>query len=429
VKNIIEIIKEEITNLPDLSQTKIVDDSGKPLIVYRTQKNERNQTIERQSDMRGIYFSSDKDSTKIYGNITKEYYLNIKNPLILKDKEWNLSVMPIWVYNKLISKGYDGAIWLRNGIMYEIIAFYENQIIPISNNVNEEIKNISSNYLYLQRCQAGEVNDVWDFRIVNGQNGEGIYAFFAGDKPMKDYYCSKGENLHSFKIEKKHVKDLSNLNLDYWDVKNFIYNNPQYKAFVFKHAGHGIPSSKEVLITDPQIIILDNSNIITEDYNHLNYLKWKRQNVTLRGVRGNVGTPNSEDEEGNFLTAFGDVLGRGLYTAALSNKGMAKQYGKVYYVLNAIPKHPMVFNTLNDWQIWFGNTLVNDYAKQRGANYPDKRIFNAETTIEKEMQKRGYDGIIIRGREMVNFTPPNNVLYFNNEQELINYFENNIENS
>jgi hypothetical protein len=173
-------------------------------------------------------------------------------------------------------------------------------------------------------------------------------------------------------------------------------------------------------------------DIIREEYNHTNYLKWKRQNVTLRGVRGNVGTPNSEDGEGNFLTAFGDVLGRGLYTAALSNKGMAKSYGKLYYVMNAIPKHPMVFNTLNDWQIWFGNTLVGDYAKQRGANYPDKRIFNAETTIEKEMQKRGYDGIIIRGREMVNFTPPDNVMYFTNEQELMNYYEivieKNIEN-
>ena len=131
-KNVIDIIKEEINNLSDLSQTKIIDDSGKPLIVYRTQKNERNQGVERQSDMRGIYFSANRDSTKIYGDITKEYYLNIKNPLILKDKDWYLSLMPVWVYNDLISKGYDGAVWLRNGIMYEIIAFYENQIIPIS---------------------------------------------------------------------------------------------------------------------------------------------------------------------------------------------------------------------------------------------------------------------------------------------------------
>lgn len=122
--------------------------------------------------------------------------------------------------------------------------------------IKEEIENMSSSYTQLQRCQAGEVNDVWDFNVVNGQNGEGIYAFLAGDTPMKNYYCKNGENLHSFKIEKKYLKDLSKSNLDYWDVKKFIYNNPQYKAFIFKHIGHGIPNSREVLITDPQIIIM-----------------------------------------------------------------------------------------------------------------------------------------------------------------------------
>lgn len=112
-------------------------------------------------------------------------------------------------------------------------------------------------YLNLQRCQKGDVNDVWDFRIVNGQNGEGIYCFLAGDNAMKDYYCKNGENLHSFKVDTKYVADLSKKNLDYWGVKAFIYNNPQYKAFIFTHQGHGIPSSKEVLITDPEIIILN----------------------------------------------------------------------------------------------------------------------------------------------------------------------------
>ena len=122
--------------------------------------------------------------------------------------------------------------------------------------IKEEIENMSSGYLHLQRCQVGDVNDVWDFNIVNGQNGEGIYAFLAGDTGMKNYYCKNGENLHSFKIDKKYVKDLSKQKIDYWDVKKFIYNNPQYKAFIFSHSGHEIPTSKEVLITDPEIIII-----------------------------------------------------------------------------------------------------------------------------------------------------------------------------
>jgi hypothetical protein len=119
-------LKEEI----NLSQTAIVDNEGNPLIVYRSQKDERQQGVTRQSNQKGIYFSANEESTKIYGSITKKYYLNIKNPLVLKDKEWNLSLLPEYYYNFLIKKGYDGAIWLRNGEMYEIIAFYPEQVIP-----------------------------------------------------------------------------------------------------------------------------------------------------------------------------------------------------------------------------------------------------------------------------------------------------------
>jgi len=125
---LIDLLKENI----DLSQTKIVDDTGSPLVVYRSQEDDRQQGIERQSEHMGIYFSANEESTKIYGPITKSYYLNIKNPLILKDKEWNLSVLPKYYYNYLVSKGYDGAIWLRKGEMYEIIAFFPEQVIPIN---------------------------------------------------------------------------------------------------------------------------------------------------------------------------------------------------------------------------------------------------------------------------------------------------------
>ena len=45
------------------------------------------------------------------------------------------------------------------------------------------------------------------------------------------------------------------------------------------------------------------------------------------------------------------------------------------------------------------------------------------------MQKLGYDGIEIKGREMVNFTPPNDIKYFKNEQQLKNYYDAVIKNS
>lgn len=144
------------------------------------------------------------------------------------------------------------------------------------------------------------------------------------------------------------------------------------------------------------------------------YKSWKRKNVTIRGVR-EVGEENNS----------GAMLGRGLYTAALSNRELAKQYGTVYFVVGAIPKNPKVFNSLNEWEIWFYNNLVFKYSKEKGKDYPDRRDFSSETTIEDEMQKLGYDGIIIKGREMVNFNP-DDVLYFRNENELFNYYNYNI---
>ena len=71
------------------------------------------------------------------------------------------------------------------------------------------------------------------------------------------------------------------------------------------------------------------------------YLKWKRKNVTLRGIN-----KNSND--------FGGMAkyGQGLYTAFLGNKKMAREYGDVYFVVNAIPKKPKITYSVNDAEIF-----------------------------------------------------------------------------
>jgi len=157
-------------------------------------------------------------------------------------------------------------------------------------------------------------------------------------------------------------------------------------------------------------------NLIPEAYDS-QYKSWKRKNVTIRGVK-EVGEENNA----------GAMLGRGLYTAFLSNKSLAKQYGDVKFVIGAIPKNPKVFNTLNEWEIWFYNTLVYKYSKEKGNDFPDRRDFSESTTIEDEMQKLGYDGIVIKGREMVNFNP-GDVMYFSNEKQLFNYYDGFIRDS
>lgn len=185
------------------------------------------------------------------------------------------------------------------------------------------------------------------------------------------------------------------------------------KPYICHKCGHdNEPQMDEYTDPTQNISAMQIANGMMGEAGDPGYLSWKRKNVTIRGVK-------EAGEENNA----GAMLGRGLYTAFLSNKDLAKQYGQVYFVLNAIPKNPKVFNTLNEWEIWFYNTLVFKYSKEQGKEYPDKRDFNANTTIEDEMQKLGHDGIVIKGREMVNFNPPENVVYFKNEQQLINYYE------
>lgn len=155
-------------------------------------------------------------------------------------------------------------------------------------------------------------------------------------------------------------------------------------------------------------------NIVDDTLNEVRYdfLRWKRQNVTIRGVR-ELGSEN------NAGAQFGD----GLYTAFLSNRDMARKYGDVYFVVNAKPKTPKVVNNTNDAEIFFQN-IVNKWCKERGLKY-DPRAFHEETDYKTEMLKMGYDGLVIKGREMVNYNPPDNVLYFKNERELEDYYNKN----
>lgn len=151
--------------------------------------------------------------------------------------------------------------------------------------------------------------------------------------------------------------------------------------------------------------------------NSTDYNKWKRNNVSYRGIssKSELSTPNYA----------GELLGKGLYSVPASNKQMARQYGKLYILVNARPKNPKIFSSLNEAEIWIQQIIH----KISGGDFPDKRVFYEKGhTIEDEVQKLGYDGIFIKGREMVNYKPEN-VIYFENEQQLRDYYNNVIANS
>lgn len=148
-------------------------------------------------------------------------------------------------------------------------------------------------------------------------------------------------------------------------------------------------------------------NFLSENDTPFN--SWKRKNVTLRGIK-NLGQPN--EVYGSF--------GNGLYTVPLSNKSMAKQYGEIYFVVNAIPKKPKIVQSLNYAEIWV-QKLIYDFCQKNNKEY-DKVFFEKNTSIEQESLNLGYDGLIIKGREMVNYTPEN-IKYFKSELELKSYYQ------
>ena len=155
-------------------------------------------------------------------------------------------------------------------------------------------------------------------------------------------------------------------------------------------------------------------NLLRENLNdRAKYLSWKRKNVTIRGI--------SDTTDENGFNGAGAAFGDGLYTAFLSNKSLAKGYGKVYYVLNAIPKHPKIVDGWNDAEI-FTQNVVNNWCLKNGLSYKPHEFYS-KTNLKDEMISLGYDGLIIKGREMVNYTPPDNIKYFNSEDQLYRYFE------
>ena len=208
-------------------------------------------------------------------------------------------------------------------------------------------------------------------------------------------------------------------NIDWKDVSRYL-----------KTKGHdGIINSNNLIVayTPNQIKLADGTNTTfdssnpdirfgngggIENENRQDYLKWKRKNVTLRGIGGELG------EENKGMANYGS----GLYTAFLGNKEMAREYGKVYFVLNAIPKNPKIVYSVNGAEMFIQDT-INNWCKKRGMSYNSNKFYD-ETNIKDEMLSLGYDGLVIKGREMVNYTPPENVMYFENEEQLEMYYYN-----
>jgi hypothetical protein len=248
-----------------------------------------------------------------------------------------------------------------------------------------------------------------------------LYKYWA-DKGYKSGGVSKSlkkELEHEIalgkKIESEHTNSpekILEIVFDHLVEDKNYYSKAKPKNWAEKEIKKELTETKKLIKNLVSQKLLFEINQIQED-DRREYLNWKRKNITLRGVS------NSTDENG--YNGAGAAFGDGLYTAFLSNKRLAKGYGKVYYVLNAIPKHPKIVDGWNHAEI-FTQNVVNNWCKKNGLSYKPHEFYS-KTNLKDEMLSLGYDGLIIKGREMVNYTPPDNIVYFSNDDELYSYFK------
>lgn len=152
---------------------------------------------------------------------------------------------------------------------------------------------------------------------------------------------------------------------------------------------------------------------MNDDAKRTEYLRWRRKNVTLRGVRDRT-------QENGYWGSWG----KGLYQTPLGNREMARGYGKVFFLVGARPTNPKVVLSVNGAEL-FRQELIEQYCKSRGSDY-SLSLFEEGTSMHEELIKQGYDGFEIRGREIVNYKPSSDILWFASERDLYKYYANSV---
>ncbi len=133
--------------------------------------------------------------------------------------------------------------------------------------------------------RAGEIS------FTNGQCGEGVYAYPSQNVSMKEYYSKDGQNIYLIRphpdaiilnlttgkakndiifIGKKrgYKTTDSNYHKELWAIKEYLYDK-HYDAYLLPHAGYGIPSGSQLIITNIDKFDFVSKNQILEEPNEL----------------------------------------------------------------------------------------------------------------------------------------------------------------
>ena len=123
-----------------VNETKIVDETGQPLVVYHGGPPKTSFDPEhgaRRGGEYGIYFTPRKKYAEAFGNgVASPYYLKMSNPIFIENKD---EISPRNLTREdcetLIKQGYDGIVDKKKSDpisrAFEIIAFRDDQVIKL----------------------------------------------------------------------------------------------------------------------------------------------------------------------------------------------------------------------------------------------------------------------------------------------------------
>ncbi len=106
--------------------------------------------------------------------------------------------------------------------------------------------------MIIERYNKVFVFNIYDIGICDGQHGIGAYFYPQNSPAMRRYYSRENKYRVIAEIDDSLVFDASQEDYDYWRARQLMYDNPDKKAFIFKHIGHGIPNGLEIVITEIQ---------------------------------------------------------------------------------------------------------------------------------------------------------------------------------
>ncbi|MDR2427192.1 MAG: hypothetical protein LBD46_08465 [Endomicrobium sp.] len=209
--NILTQLIDKVNNV-----SKVVNENGKPLVVYHGRKNIDNVNVfdmtSRQGygrEQNGAYFSAIEEYAASYptggGNPTIKAYLSIKNPYYAKDYAEITGVNSVRK-SELETLGYDGVVYNDDvdGKNFEVLAFYPNQIKSVNNQGTFDGDNPN---IYYQTGYHGGMRGINEFSNDFIGSGEGNQTFGWGH-----YFTSLKEIAEQYYNQLNYSKNFTKYN-------------------------------------------------------------------------------------------------------------------------------------------------------------------------------------------------------------------------